>query len=122
VVLIVTDLARSLAFYRDVLGMEVDRRRDDLRMIHMRAGSSLVDLQEVNARVGPNDDRADSTVTHNLDHLCLKIADFNAEAARAELIELGISVSEIDIRYGASGHGQSVYVQDPDGNGLELRG
>ncbi|GAC1576487.1 MAG: VOC family protein [Sphingomicrobium sp.] len=121
-VLIVTDLARSLAFYRDVLGLEVDRRRDDLRMIHMRAGSSLVDLQEVDARIGPHDDGSESIVMHNLDHLCLKIADFDAEAACAELIGLGISVSEIDIRYGASGHGQSVYLQDPDGNGLELRG
>ena len=121
-VLIVTDLARSLAFYRDVLGLEVDRRRDDLRMIHMRAGSSLVDLQEVDMRVRSHDDRSEPTVTHNLDHLCLKIADFDAEAARAELVEMGISVSEIDVRYGASGHGQSLYLQDPDGNGLELRG
>lgn len=121
-VLIVSDLARSLAFYRDVLGLEVDRRRDDLRMIHMRAGSSLVDLQEADARVRSHDAGSGPKATHNLDHLCLKIADFDAETARAELIQLGISVGEMDVRYGASGHGQSLYLQDPDGNGLELRG
>lgn len=91
-------------------------------MIHMRAGNSLVDLQEVEARLRPISQGTKPTVTHNLDHLCLKIADFDAEATCEELIGLGIKVSEIDIRYGASGHGQSVYIQDPDGNGLELRG
>ena len=88
----------------------------------MRAGSSLIDLREVNARVAPHDDKPEPIVTHNLDHLCLRIADFDAEAACKELRGLGISVSEINIRYGASGHGQSLYLHDPDGNGLELRG
>ena len=91
-------------------------------MIHMRAGNSLVDLQEIDARFRPISEGTKPTVTHNLDHLGLKIANFDAEAARAELAGFGISVSEIDIRYGASGHGQSFYLQDPDGNGLELRG
>lgn len=88
----------------------------------MRVGSSLVDIRELDTLNGPSGDKAGWSLTHNLDHLCLKIADFNADAIREELSALSVSVSEIDTRYGASGDGQSVYLQDPDGNELELRG
>jgi catechol 2,3-dioxygenase-like lactoylglutathione lyase family enzyme len=40
IVLRVSDLPRSLAFYRDVLGCPVSRVRESLGMIHLAAGSS----------------------------------------------------------------------------------
>jgi len=122
VVLRVADLERSVAFYRDVLGLAVDRRRDDLGMIHMRAGPSLVDLVDVGGKLGLPGGAAAGAEGRNMDHLCLCIADFDADAVRAELEASGVPVGEIDTRYGASGEGVSVYLKDPDGNGLELRG
>ena len=52
VVLRVSDLERAVAFYRDVLGLAIDRRRENLGMVHMRAGPSLVDLVEVGGPLG----------------------------------------------------------------------
>ena len=44
VVLRVKDAERSIAFYRGVLGCAVEKRRDDLGLVHLRAGTSLIDL------------------------------------------------------------------------------
>ncbi|MBV9890903.1 MAG: VOC family protein, partial [Rhizobacter sp.] len=44
VVLRVLDLGRALAFYRDVLGCVVEKRQDDIGLIQLRAGRSLIDL------------------------------------------------------------------------------
>ncbi len=52
VVLRVADLQRSLAFYRDVLGCPVRRRRESLGMIHLAAGSSLIDLVSLQGPLG----------------------------------------------------------------------
>lgn len=47
VVLRVQDIQRSLAFYSETLGCDVAKRRDDLGMIHLRAGNSMIDLVDV---------------------------------------------------------------------------
>ena len=52
VVLRVSDPERSLAFYRDVLGCEVARRRDDLGLIHLHCGASMIDLVDVHGKLG----------------------------------------------------------------------
>ena len=46
IVLLVADLERSVRFYTDVLGMHEERRHEDLGLVQMRAGASLVDLQQ----------------------------------------------------------------------------
>lgn len=122
VVLRVGDLERSVAFYRDVLGLTVDRRRDELGLVHMRAGASFVDLVDVAGKLGLPGGGVAGAKHRNMDHLCLRIADFDATKIAAELTEFGIPVGEIDARYGANGEGISVYLRDADGNGLELRG
>lgn len=122
VVLRVGDLERSVAFYRDVLGLVVDRRRDDLGLVHMRAGASFVDLVEVAGKLGTAGGGMPGDKNRNMDHLCLRIADFEAAKIAEELAAHGIRVGEPDTRYGASGDGISIYLRDLDGNGLELRG
>jgi catechol 2,3-dioxygenase-like lactoylglutathione lyase family enzyme len=56
-----------------------------------------------------------------MDHLCLRVADFDAEAIRRELQAQGVQVEQAAERYGSTGKALSVYLRDPEGNGLELR-
>jgi catechol 2,3-dioxygenase-like lactoylglutathione lyase family enzyme len=125
VVLRVRDLDRMVAFYEDVLGCRVVHRQDDLGLVHLRVGESLVDLVDVagvlGMKGGPAPD-ADGNAGRNMDHLCLRVADFDAASIRQELQAQGVEVDEAAERYGASGKALSVYLRDPEGNGLELRG
>jgi glyoxylase I family protein len=58
----------------------------------------------------------------NVDHLALKIRDFDPEAIRAYFSARGIAVGEALTRFGAEGDGPSIYLTDPEGNGVELKG
>jgi glyoxylase I family protein len=113
VVLKVADLNRSIDFYCDILGCKLEWRRDELALAHLRVGNSFVDLVAGKWALGQHDS--------NMDHLCLTVADFDLDRARAELLARGVAVGEAGERFGASGWGASLYLLDPDGNGLELR-
>lgn len=121
VVLRVHDLEKMARFYSRVLGCPVERRRDDLGMIHLRAGPSLIDLVAVDGKLGRAGGRAPGVEGRNMDHLCLRIADFDAQRIRRELEEAGVATGEQGVRHGASGSAVSLYLRDPEGNGLELR-
>ncbi|WP_369991991.1 VOC family protein [Pseudomonas xanthosomatis] len=121
-VLRVRDLARSMAFYGDVLGCPLDRRREDLGMVHLAAGSSLIDLVAIEGPLGRKGGAAPGREGHNLDHLCLRIEPFDEPALRAHLQAAGVQVEPAEQRYGADGEGLSVYCLDPDGNRVELKG
>ena len=58
VVLRVRDLDIAEAFYREVLGCDVVRRRDDLGLRHLRAGASMIDLVAVDGQLGTRDGEA----------------------------------------------------------------
>ena len=58
----------------------------------------------------------------NMDHFAVRVDPFDAEAIRAHLAEHGIEMGKVESRVGAEGNGPSVYVQDPDGNTVELKG
>jgi len=51
-VLRVRDLQASIDFYQAVLGCCVAKRRDDLGLIHLRAGASMIDLISVDGVLG----------------------------------------------------------------------
>lgn len=121
IVLRVRDLEAMADFYARVLGCPVDRRRDDLGMIHLRAGESLIDLVAVDGPLGRRGGAAPGAEGRNLDHLCLRVAAFDAERIREELAAQGVAIGRAAIRHGSSGEGVSLYLQDPEGNGLELR-
>jgi hypothetical protein len=57
-----------------------------------------------------------------MDHLCLRIEPFDAAAIVAHLERCGVAVGEIRDRYGAEGNGPSIYLSDPEGNVVELKG
>jgi catechol 2,3-dioxygenase-like lactoylglutathione lyase family enzyme len=112
VVLVVADVERSVAWYRDRLGLEV------LRLDEWKDGK--VPFPSVRVNEGTIIDiLAGARSGTNVDHLCLVLAP-------TDLAELAGS-NEFDVvegpvrRWGARGEGTSVYVRDPDGNLVELR-
>ena len=58
----------------------------------------------------------------NMDHVCLLVAPWHEKTIVAHLEHHGISVGEVATRYGAGGMGPSIYLQDPEGNTVELKG
>ncbi|HEX8569744.1 MAG TPA: VOC family protein [Caulobacteraceae bacterium] len=122
VVLRVKDVEAMIAFYTGVLGCTVERRRDDIGLIQLRAGSALIDLVPVESRLGRQGGAAPGREGRNLDHLCLAIEDFDVERVREHLLAHGVRPGEAGVRYGAKGEAMSIYLEDPDGNALELRG
>ena len=58
----------------------------------------------------------------NMDHYCVQVAEFDAKKICAHLRRKGIEPGKVERRYGALGHGPSMYLTDPDGNTVELKG
>ena len=139
VVLRVSDLDRAEAFYRDVVGSEVVRRRDDLGLRHLRAGTSMIDLIAVDGKLGQHGGTAAGdegrNVDHlclriepfdegrNVDHLCLRIEPFDEAAIVRHLAKFGLAPhGPATSNFGAEGDGPSLYITDSDGNTIELKG
>lgn len=119
----VVDLERSIAFYSNVLGCHVVKRRDDLGLIHLRAGASMIDLVAVDGRLGRNGGAAPGLAARNVDHLCLRIEPFNEQALVDHLASHNVQpTGPAEKNFGAEGNGLSLYLCDPDGNVIELKG
>ena len=58
----------------------------------------------------------------NVDHVAIKLAAFDETAIRAYLDSKGVDSEPAKTRFGARGDGPSIYMKDPDGNGVELTG
>jgi catechol 2,3-dioxygenase-like lactoylglutathione lyase family enzyme len=122
VVLRVRDVERMIAFYRDVLGCPVEWRRDELGLVHLRAGRALIDLVPVDGPLGRKGGAPPGQEARNVDHVCLRVAPFDPDAIRAHLAAHGVRIGEMRPRYGAQGEGVSIYLWDPEENLVELKG
>lgn len=122
VVLRVGDIEASLRFYCDALGCTVERSSEALGLYQLRAGGSLIDLVPVAGPLGKLGGAAAGVEGRNVDHIALALAHFDEAALRAHLERHGIAPGEVADRYGAGGMGPSMYVKDPDGNVVELKG
>lgn len=122
IVLRVADKARMLGFYVDVLGLSVDRDRPELGLTHVRCGPQMIDLVTLDGPLGRPGGAAPGAEGRNLDHFCLQVRPFDEAAIRAHLAAHGVEVVEDGTRYGADGTGYSLYVRDPEGNTVELKG
>jgi catechol 2,3-dioxygenase-like lactoylglutathione lyase family enzyme len=122
IVLRIAEERRSLAFYMDVLGCSLEKRQDDIGLIQLRAGTTLIDLVPLDGDRG----RAGGTLPgrdgRNVDHFALDIAPWDEAAILAHLERHGVPIGKSARRYGARGYGPSVYITDPDGNTVELKG
>jgi glyoxylase I family protein len=121
-VLRVVDAEAMVAFYCDVLGCSIERRRDELGLVQLRAGRSMIDLVPVEGKLGRAGGAAPGPEGRNLDHFCLRVDPFDERAIRRHLEAAGIAAGEAVPRYGAEGEGPSIYVTDPEGNVVELKG
>lgn len=123
VVFRVADLERSVAFYGAVLGCAVVKRRDDLGLVHLRAGASMIDLVAVAGPLGRAGGAAAGAGGRNVDHLCLRVDPFDEPALVSHLHGHGVAPrGPASLNFGAEGDGVSLYFADPDGNVLELKG
>lgn len=121
IVLRVRDVARALEFYRDTLGCTVEREQRAQGLTQLRAGRSLIDLVTADGPLGRRA-AAPAPGGPNMEHFCLTIVPFDEDVLRAHLAARGIEAGEPAVRYGAQGAGRSIYIEDPDGNRLELKG
>ena len=121
-VLRVVDLDRMVAFYTGVLGCTLERRQDAIGLVQLRAGRSLVDLVPIDGKLGRAGGAAPGAEGRNLDHVCFRVEPFDEAAIRAHLATLGLEAGPTGSRYGAEGEGPSIYLTDPEGNVVELKG
>lgn len=113
VVLRVADMDRAISFYEQVLGLHIERRLPEIGLVQLRAGTAMIDLVP---RI------EDEEEGRNMDHYAVRIEDMDVAAITAHLKRHGIDPGEVRRRYGAEGYGSSIYITDPDGNTVELKG
>jgi glyoxylase I family protein len=113
VVLRVADMDRAIAFYEQILGLNVERRLPEIGLVQLRAGTAMIDL------VPRTEDEDEG---RNMDHFAVRIETMDVPALQAHLNRHGIDPGEVRRRYGAEGYGSSIYITDPDGNTVELKG
>jgi glyoxylase I family protein len=122
IVLRAVDQAALARFYCDVLGCTVERDQHEIGLLQLRAGSSLIDLVSIDGKLGRMGGAAPGREGRNLDHFCLRVEPFDIDAIRAHLEAHGVAIGDIGSRYGAEGEGPSLYLDDPEGNTVELKG
>ena len=121
-VLRVVDLDTMLRFYVDVLGCTVERRQDEIGLVQLRAGQSMIDFVPVSGKLGQAGGAAPGPEGRNLDHFCLRVEPFDEQEIRRHLAAFGVEAGPVEPRFGAQGLGPSIYLRDPEGNTVELKG
>ena len=116
------DVEAMRAFYCDVLGCRVDRRQEEIGLLQLRAGASLIDLVSLDGKLGRMGGAGPGAEGRNVDHFCLRVEPFDREAILAYLHAHDVRIGEYGSRYGAEGEGPSQYLFDPEGNLVELKG
>jgi glyoxylase I family protein len=119
IVLEVRDPLRSLAWYREVLGLapvrEEEFRRGEVPFASVRVSeATLIDLFPTRMWSGP--------AAANPNHFALTTTEEGLRAVRGRLAARGIAIAREDgHNFGARGFGRSIYFADPDGNTVEVR-
>lgn len=123
VVMRVSDLERSIHFYSEVLGCALVKRRDDLGLVHLRAGTAMIDLVSLDGKLGAEGGAGPGREGRNVDHVCLRIRPFDPDVLLSHLEYHEVKMlGPITRNFGAEGMGPSIYICDPDGNVIELKG
>lgn len=115
-------LKEMIRFYEYVLGCKVERTVDTIGLYQLRAGTSLIDLVDTDGELGRKGGPPPRADGLNLDHFCLRVEPWDEANIRKHLEDHGVKAPETSSRYGADGTGPSIYIQDPDGNTVELKG
>ena len=122
VVIRARNLPTLVDFYCGVLGCRLERGPGDLGLAQLRAGLSLIDIVDSDGELGRQAGAPPDHGAPNLDHVCLQIEPWDTDAIVAHLEAHGVEVGDVASRYGATGRGPSIYIRDPEGNTVELKG
>jgi glyoxylase I family protein len=95
--------------------------RPELGLYHLRAGSALLDIVSIDGPLGVSGVAATEGTGRNVDHICFQVDAIETEALGKYLREFSLEIEEPKTRFGAQGFGLSVYLKDPEGNGIELK-
>ena len=116
VVFRVTDMARTVGFYQDVLGLRVERIFERIGLHQVRCGDNLIDL----VAIKPGE-TLPPPAARGIEHLCLSVdADLDELIAHVERRGHPVFMGPMEV-YGARGFGTSIYIRDPDGYEIELK-
>jgi catechol-2,3-dioxygenase len=122
IVLRTTKLDKMLEFYTKVLGCTIERETPkETGLTQLRAGNALIDLVVVDSRLGSEGGGPPTKTERNVDHFCLQIKSISEAEIISHLERYQIKVGKFESRYGAQGLGNSIYIKDPESNGVELR-
>jgi catechol 2,3-dioxygenase-like lactoylglutathione lyase family enzyme len=119
IVLNVSDVERSLAFYTEMLGLKPERveefRSGKVGFPSVRISeSTLIDLVSDGAEQGSS--------RRNLNHFCLTAQEIDLGALADDLEAKGVTITVRPAsRWGARGQATSIYILDPDENEIEIR-
>ncbi len=107
-------------FYTRILGCAIERRLD-AGLVQLRAGASLIDIVDVNSRLGIAGGAGPGREGRNLDHFCLQVDGFDQDKLLQYFETHQVDCEPAARVYGALGFGPAVYVKDPEGNTVELK-
>lgn len=107
--LLVHDIERSKAFYRDVLGLTVSDE-SDTGTVFMTAQERHQEHHELQLRPG----REDGQVVSQISFRCETLAEL--KAFHRDFVERGISIQHVN----SHGNAIGIYFNDPDGNTVEV--
>ena len=119
IVLNVSNVERSVAFYTEMLGLKGERldefRAGKVGFPSVRINErTLIDLMQTQ--------QGDTAVGRNLNHFCLVGESVDLSELAADLKSKGVVVVQEPVsRWGARGQATSIYIQDPDKNEIEIR-
>ncbi len=108
------NVERLVSFYCS-LGCTEVRRIDTIQLVQLSAGVSMIDIVFA--------ERTTADSNPNMDHFALRVSPFDADDVLAFCAANDIPAEAPDfLLLGADGFGPAIYIQDPDGNRLELKG
>jgi len=122
-VLRVVDVEKMIDFYTRVVGCKLEWRRPALGLAHLRIGpTTLLDLVDVASEAGRKGGPPAGKEARNVDHFCLQVESLDVDATTAFLKSQGVEVGDLRSRFGAEGRSMTMYLTDPEGNTVELKG
>lgn len=121
VVFLVDDMVKALQFYCDVLGCQPGYSYPRLGMEQVWCGNALIVLWDT---THPGAASAVPPVKggRNVDHVCINLSPFDVSELIGHLNSHMVAIDRTAFHGGARGMGESIYIFDPFGNKLELKG
>ena len=131
--LTVSDAERSIAFYRDLFGLEVAADREvqgdyvevitgipgvHSRLVHMRGYGVMLELLQYKNPPGAQQSRGFNDTGSA--HICFITDDMDADYARLTAAGVPVRSAPVTTTSGPNKGGRGIYCQDPDGNAVEV--